>query len=156
MSNAFVSALWGADYLLTCANAGFAGVNLHGGGDGFYTPIAVGPRLSTEIRPLYYGMQLANQFVGFEMYDCKIDQVSNLTAYFGRRGTQALLALINKDPKDIVVDLPKLLHQHKVKNEMRLTGPSLNALSGTNLAEHKSSVRKSVMVPAYSAALLKW
>jgi hypothetical protein len=156
VSNAYASALWGADYLLTCANAGFAGVNLHGGGDGFYTPIAVGSDLSTEIRPLYYGMQFASRFAGLEMYECKIDHDSNVTTYFGRRGTQSLLALINKDEKDIVIDLPAPLLQHKVKTEMRLTGPSLNALSGINLAERKSSVRKSVMVPAYSAALLKW
>jgi hypothetical protein len=156
VSNAYASALWGADYLLTCANAGFAGVNLHGGGDGFYTPIAVGPGLSTEMRPLYYGMQLASQFAGFEMYESRINQDSNVTTYFGRQGKHLLLALINKDRKDIVVDLPTPLLHHKVKTEMRLTGPSLNALSGTNLLERTSSVRKSVMVPAYSAALLKW
>jgi len=156
VSNACASALWGADYLLTCASAGFAGVNLHGGGDGFYTPIAVGPGLSTEIRPLYYGMQFAGQFAGFQMYECKIDQGDNLTTYFGRRGTQSLLALINKDAKDIVIDLPAPLLKHKVKTEIRLAGPSLNALSGVNLAESKSNVRKSVTVPAYSATLLKW
>lgn len=155
VSNAYASALWGADYLLTCASAGFAGVNLHGGGDGFYTPIAVGPGLATEMRPLYYGMQLADQFSGFEMYECRIDQDRNVTTYFGRRGKRMLLAL-NKDQKDIVVDLPAPLLHHKVKTEMRLTGPSLNALAGTNLIERTSSVRKSVMVPAYSAALLKW
>jgi hypothetical protein len=156
VSNAYVSALWGADYLLTCANAGLAGVNLHGGGDGFYTPIAVGPNLSTERRPLYHGIQFASQFSGFEMYDCQIDKSSNLSVYFGKRGTQANLALINKDNEDIVVNLPSLLSQHKVKTEMRMTGPSLNALSGINLAEHKSDVHTSVTVPAYSAVILKW
>jgi hypothetical protein len=142
--------------LLTSANAGFAGVNLHGGEDGFYPPIAIGPSLSTEIRPLYYGMQFASEFAGFEMYDCKIDQDSNLTAYLGRHGRQSLLGLINKDQRDIVVDMPEPLRRHKAKTEMRLTGPSLNALSGTTLAERKSSERASVTVPAYSATLLKW
>ena len=42
VSDAFASALWGADYMLTCALAGYCGVNLHGGGDGLYTPIAIG------------------------------------------------------------------------------------------------------------------
>jgi hypothetical protein len=156
VSNAYVSALWGADYLLACAKAGLAGVNLHGGGDGFYTPIAVGSNLSTERRPLYYGMQFASQFSGFDMYDCRIDKSSNLTAYFGRRGNQSLLALVNKDKEGIVVNLPGPHRQHKVKTEMRLTGPSLNALSGTNLAERKSNVRTSVTVSAYSAVILKW
>ena len=156
VSNAYVSALWGADYLLTCAKAGFAGVNLHGGGDGFYTPIAVGQNLSTEIRPLYYGMQFANQFSGFDMYDCQIESGSNITTYFGKRGSRPILALINKDQKDVVLDLPESLRQHRPKTEMRLTGPSLDALSGTELVERKTSVHSSITVAPYSAVLLKW
>jgi hypothetical protein len=35
VSDAFASALWGADYMLYCACAGYCGVNLHGGGDGY-------------------------------------------------------------------------------------------------------------------------
>ncbi len=54
VSDAFASALWGADYMLTCASGGYCGVNLHGGGDGYYTPIAIGENLSTELRPLYF------------------------------------------------------------------------------------------------------
>jgi hypothetical protein len=156
VSNAYVSALWGADYMLTCARAGFAGVHLHGGGDGFYTPIAVGPNLSTIIRPLYYGMQFASYFAGFDLYDCQIDQHCNLTTFFGRRGTKSLLALINKDSTDIVVNLPAQLHRQKGLSEIRLTGPSLNSLSGVVLKEHRSQSRASVAVPAYSAALLRW
>jgi hypothetical protein len=156
VSNAYVSALWGADYMLTCARAGFAGVHLHGGGDGFYTPIAVGPNLSTIIRPLYYGMQFASYFAGFDLYDCQIDQHCNLTTFFGRRGTKSLLALINKDSTDIVVNLPAQLHRQKGLSEIRLTGPSLNSLSGVVLEEHRSQSRASVAVPAYSAALLRW
>jgi hypothetical protein len=101
-------------------------------------------------------MQFASQFSGFDMYDCKIEQSINLTTYFGKRGMHSLLALINKDKEDIVVDLPQPLRQHKVKTEMRLTGPSLNALTGSSLVEHKSNVHTSVAVPAYSAVLLKW
>ena len=39
VSDAYASALWVADYMLHVACAGFAGVNLHGGGTGFYAPI---------------------------------------------------------------------------------------------------------------------
>jgi hypothetical protein len=116
----------------------------------------IGPGLSTEVRPLYYGMQFASQFAGFGMYDCRIDQISNLTAYFGRRGTHSLLALINKGEHDTVVDLPDPVRQRKVTMEMRLTGPSLNALTGCSLVKRESRVRANVTVPAYSAVLLKW
>jgi cytochrome c5 len=43
VSDAYVSALWCADYMLRLAKAGHDGVHLHGGGDGVYTPIAGDP-----------------------------------------------------------------------------------------------------------------
>jgi hypothetical protein len=48
------------------------------------------------------------------------------------------------------------LPQRKMKTEIRLTELSLNAPSGVDLAEHKSNIRANVVVPAYSATLLKW
>src|SRR6185437_11708016 len=40
VSNTFASALWSADLMYRLAQAGAAGVNFHGGGYGWYTPIA--------------------------------------------------------------------------------------------------------------------
>ena len=40
VSDTVASALWCADYMLQVAQAGYIGVNLHGGGNGLYTPIA--------------------------------------------------------------------------------------------------------------------
>jgi hypothetical protein len=81
-------------------------VNLHGG-DGYYTPIAVGSNLSTELRPLYYGMKFASHLSGSEMYDCQIDKNSNLTAYFGRKGAHSILVLVNKGQNEMTLDLPQ-------------------------------------------------
>jgi hypothetical protein len=90
MSDAFASALWGADYMLTLATNGCAGVNLHGGSrsalcaslgnhmpgenldaakksdskGGYYTPIAGELVNGFSARPIFYGMLLANQFAG--------------------------------------------------------------------------------------------
>jgi hypothetical protein len=63
VSDAFASALSAADYLLRVAQAGYAGVNLHSGGEGYYAPITGEPN-ATKLRPEYYGMLLAQQFAG--------------------------------------------------------------------------------------------
>lgn len=52
VSNAFASTSWGADYMPHCACAGYAAVNLHSGGDGYYTPIAVGRNPVRRVAPL--------------------------------------------------------------------------------------------------------
>ena len=83
--------------MLTCASGGYSGVNLHGGGDGFYTPIAIGENLSAELRPLYFGMQFAEQFAGWELYSCTVEGEANLTAWLAHKGNERQLALINKD-----------------------------------------------------------
>ncbi len=69
VSDAFASALWAADYSLRVAQAGFAGVNLHGGGEGYYAPITGEPN-ATKLRPEYYGMQFAQQFAGGYIREC--------------------------------------------------------------------------------------
>jgi hypothetical protein len=43
VSDAFASAPWAADYSLRVAQAGYGGVNLHGGGEGYYAPITGEP-----------------------------------------------------------------------------------------------------------------
>ena len=70
VSNAYASALWVADYMLHVACAGFIGVNLHGGGTGFYAPIESSERSPASPRPMYYGMQLAQQFAGYKIAPC--------------------------------------------------------------------------------------
>ena len=127
VSDAFASALWGADYMLHCACAGYSGVNLHGGGDGYYTPIAVGPNLSTELRPLYFGMQFADQFAGAELLESTLDTSENVRSYYAQRGRQTMLGLINKGAGSITVKLPAELAKHRASSERRLRAPSLAA-----------------------------
>lgn len=58
VSDTFASALWGADLMYQLATAGGVGINFHGGGYGWYTPIAGTVRDGFVARPLYYGMLL--------------------------------------------------------------------------------------------------
>jgi hypothetical protein len=156
VSDAFASALWGADYMLHSASAGYSGVNLHGGGDGYYTPIAVGPNLSTELRPLYFGMQFADQFAGTELLDCTLDNTENVRSYFARRGCQSILGLINKGERSITVKLPPELARRRVDAERCLRAPSLAAQTDIRFEEVPPVTNGFVAVPPYTAVLLTW
>jgi hypothetical protein len=155
VSDAFASALWGADYMLHCACAGYYGVNLHGGGDGYYTPIAVGPDLSTELRPLYFGMQFADQFAGAELLECTLTTSQNVTCYYAQRGHEKLLALINKDAGSMTVKLPRSL-AHRVTEERHLSAPSLAARTEARFQAVPPGVKGQAIVPPYTAVLLTW
>lgn len=58
VSDTFASALWAADLMYQLAEAGALGVNFHGGGYGWYTPVAGTPENGFAARPIYYGMLL--------------------------------------------------------------------------------------------------
>jgi hypothetical protein len=155
VSDAFASALWGADYMLHCACAGYCGVNLHGGGDGYYTPIAVGPGLSTELRPLYFGMQFADQFAGAELLACSLATSQNVTCYYARRDHEKLLALINKGAASLSVKLPREL-AHRVTEERHLSAPSIASRTDVRFEAVPPRTKGQVTVPAYTAVLLAW
>jgi hypothetical protein len=156
VSDAFASSLWGADYMLTCASQGYAGVNLHGGGDGFYTPIAVGEGLSTELRPLYFGMQFAEQFAGWELQRCTVEGKANLTAWLAHKGGERQLALINKGEAPVQAELTGAGPAYRSEHAMRLSAPSLDARQGVVLAEVKAPSGSTFSVGGYTALLLRW
>ena len=58
VSDTFASALWAADLMYQLAQAGAIGVNFHGGGYGWYTPVAGTRENGFAARPIYYGMLL--------------------------------------------------------------------------------------------------
>jgi hypothetical protein len=101
VSDSFASALWGADFMLLLAQLGVAGINFHGGGQGFYTPIAGGGSSPLEVRPLYLGMLFYREFASGSLIRCKLDAGAvNATAYASLNPSGRLaLAVINKDLK---------------------------------------------------------
>ena len=58
VSDTFASALWAADLMYRLVEAGAIGVNFHGGGYGWYTPVAGTRENGFAARPIYYGMLL--------------------------------------------------------------------------------------------------
>lgn len=135
VSDTFASALWGADYMLQAATQGFAGINFHGGNRGPYTPIAGTLATGFEARPLFYGMLLAGHFAGAHLVATRVaSQGPNLAAYAAYRGTQLLVALLNKDlaqPASVTLASPKGENQGQA---WRLAAPAINAISGVTLA----------------------
>lgn len=146
VSDAFASALWVADMMLKRASVGWAGVNLHGGGDGIYTPIEAMADGGTALRPLYYGMQFAQFFAGAEMLACSIAADGNVTGYAARKGKTKLLALINKSPEAVAIAQSWVKQPHAV----HLTAPGLDAKTGVTL---RTGAARGALT-AYSAAIL--
>ncbi|WP_201314801.1 glycosyl hydrolase family 79 C-terminal domain-containing protein [Dyella sp. EPa41] len=196
VSNVFASALWGADFMLAMAQRGVAGVHFHGGTldsieaslgrtadasatatdqaarrdavTSRYSAIAGDATLGFQARPLYYGMQLAQQFAGAQMVAADLDAAGvNLTAYAAMRGHALLIALINKDAgRDATVSLNGLRARGEGRL-MRLRAPALDSRSGLVFEEGADAAhagrevtvdargRCSVVLPRGSAALLR-
>jgi hypothetical protein len=100
VSDTFASALWSADLMYQLAMAGGTGINFHGGGYGWYTPIAGTQENGFLARPIYYGMLLFAQAGAGQLVESKLDQPEAaplLTAY-GLRGDSGAIrvAAFNK------------------------------------------------------------
>lgn len=158
VSDTLGSALWAADMMLQFAQAGCAGVNLHGGGDGFYTPIAGGLHEGFTRRPEFYGMQFAENFSGSTFTQSRLTSPSDrLSAYVAKKNEQMQLAIVNKGTADIAVSMkdPLLPMQNEI---WVLGGPSLE--SKQHVAIRQRSVHRSkqrtILAPAHSAVLYEF
>ena len=151
VSDTFASALWCADFMLQCATRGWTGVNLHGGGNGFYTPIAGAPSTGFTRRPEYFGMKFAQRFVGANVLsvvlkgaDPRVDAFAFETS--GRRE----LVLINKTSEDVSCELEGGLAGSLA---LRLTAPAIDAKDGVKLVGERGRYARMVEAKAYSASV---
>ncbi len=175
VSDVFAAALWVADYALTLASLGYAGINPHGGDGGkfvgnslgghlpgedllkpgdtpqprpFYTPIA-NMNGSYVAEPLFYGLQFVGGFAGATFFpvDFRPGPV-NASAYAAKLATgQLAVAIINKDASHA---LPLNLAGYSYAQA--LTAPSLSAFSAQ--LDEPQSFHEVSEVPAASAMLL--
>lgn len=101
VSDTFASALWGAELMYELAAAGGMGINFHGGGYGWYTPIAGTRETGFLARPIYYGMLLFAQAGPGRLVEANFDNLEDaplLTGYAVRSDSGALrVALFNKN-----------------------------------------------------------
>lgn len=159
VSDAFASALWGADYLLRMGAGGCAGVCFHGGAaevehangeasqgartaaehkrarnGALYSPIAGTPASGYTPRPLYFGMQAASVFAGARMIGCQIVSDSPaLTAYAARLGGRIGVMLINRSAAR--AHRVALGTGWRAEGGRRLIAPSLTSLDGVRFVE---------------------
>lgn len=174
VSDTFASALWAGDFCLQMASLGCVGVNLHGGANGYYSPIVGSIASGFTARPEYYGLMLAQQFAGRTLRRVTLEtQGANLMAYVaGGDGAKGLAAIFNKDARDAEVTLTEASSGFKWAAVERLEGPAIDSkagvrfkgavvggdgqfhpLAGERLRAQGGKLR--VRVPAYSAALIR-
>ncbi len=101
VSDTFAGALWSADLMYQLASAGGMGINFHGGGYGWYTPIAGNQENGFVARPEYYGMLLFAQAGAGQLVESKLEPLDGaplLTAYGFRGDSGAIkVATFNKN-----------------------------------------------------------
>jgi hypothetical protein len=134
VSDVFASALWCADVMLHFASLGFCGVNLHGGGNGVYSPIVGSPSSGFSKRPEFFGIQFAQRFAGTTLLrtDLRCNSES-VTAYAARRADDrgvGMVAVINKTDRPVELRMEGALLEHRYRHCMQLSGDSLVAKTG--------------------------
>ena len=138
VSDSFASALWAIDFLFTCAASGASGVNFHAGGHGpGYTPIADDGENVREVRPEYYGMLLFSLAARGRLTKVEVrggNPSLSAWAVSGRDGSIRIVILDRDSAGDVPIDLevPKTFSTASL---LRLTGPSLEAETGTLLGD---------------------
>ena len=136
VSDTFASALWAAHLMYQLAQTGATGVNFHGGGYGWYTPVAGTRAEGFAARPVYYGMLLfaaagAGHLVRTEIAGA--DDTSSLAAYglMTREGALKVVAL----NKSLDTDVTLAIHASGAKRGLaiRLIAPRPNDTTGVTL-----------------------
>jgi hypothetical protein len=139
VSDTVASALWSADYMLQVAQAGYIGVNLHGGGNGLYTPIAGSLEDGFSARPVYYGMLLAELFAGSTFVNASVSAqtaAQNVTGFAARAGTQAWkLALFNKAPDLVTIKITGLSRAGAKADVTLMHGLAIDAKEGVTFGD---------------------
>ena len=148
VSDTLASALWCADTMLAFAQMGWTGFNLHGGGNGYYTPIAGSPSTGFTKRPEYFGIQFAQIFSGASFLTTTVAGANaRVTAYALERDGHRQLVIFNKDAEAVGLTIP-VRPQHEARI---LTGPSLESKDGISLSTIKVPRSQAVTVPPCAA-----
>ncbi|OLB64429.1 MAG: hypothetical protein AUI10_11095 [Actinobacteria bacterium 13_2_20CM_2_72_6] len=148
VSDVYASALWGLEYNLVLAQAGWAGVNLHGGfgvcgaplfNGKFqrYTPLCAANDADNQAKiykamPLYYGMYLATLMGTGRFLPVTVSTDRNVTAYAVRgRDGRLRIAVLEKDDTGTPVPLSLSVGGGSGSaSVLHLTGTSLASADG--------------------------
>ncbi len=134
VSDTFASALWGGDLMYQLAAAGGKGINFHGGGYGWYTPVAGTRRNGFLARPLYYGMLMFAQAGPGTLVESNVANLPDaplLNAYALRNDDGGLrVAIFNKNDRavQLTIDAGQKLGP---ADALRLCAPRLDDRTDT-------------------------
>jgi hypothetical protein len=149
VSDTFASALWCADYMLQCAARGWSGVNMHGGGNGYYTPIAGAPSTGFTRRPEYFGMMFAQRYVGSHLIETNLVGADlRVNAFAFRRSEDMELVLISKTNEVLRCALPPGTSASPC---VRLSAPAIDTRQGVQLKSLHDHSRRVAIAEPYTA-----
>lgn len=149
VSDTFASALWCADYMLQCAARGWVGVNMHGGGNGYYTPIAGAPSTGFTRRPEYFGMKFAQRYVGSHLIETNLAGADpRVNAFAFQRSGEVELVVINKTAEPLRCRLPR---GASASARLRLSALAIDAKEGVQLKSLHDRYRSAVKAESYTA-----
>lgn len=147
ISDTLASALWCADMMLRFAALGWSGVNLHGGGNGFYTPIAGAPSTGFTRRPEYFGIQFAQTLAGAQFAESNLSpELQGMKTYTLIHTGRRRVAAINQSEATVRLVLPGRVNGHA----MKLSGPSLESKDGVTFGEVRVSRSQEVFIAAHT------
>jgi hypothetical protein len=171
ISDTLGAALWGVDVMFTLAQAGWLGINFHGGGASRYSPVAQAASGAFEPRPLYYAMLLFAYAGRGSLVPIHQRGTSSLRG-FAVRGTdgERRVVLVNKDlAQNVHVGITTTGKRATI---LRLAAPSVQSKTGITFGGDSvdangkwtprptesmrlRSDRLSVELPASSAAVIQ-
>jgi len=150
VSDTLASALWCAEMMLRFAAMGWCGVNLHGGGNGYYTPIAGAPSTGFTRRPEYFGIQFGQSFAGATFLGSTLTGAGpRVTAYALEQDGRRRVAVFNTGDAAVSVELPS----RAGGKAMRLSGPGLDSKDGVTFAEVLVARSRTAIVSGYTAVI---
>ena len=150
VSDTLASAVWCADMMLRFAAMGWSGVNLHGGGNGIYSPIVGTPSTGFTKRPEYFGIQFGQSFAGGRLLGTYLSGAEpHVTMYAVEQSGRRRVAIINKGDAAVNVELPTRVGE----KAMRLSGPALDSKEGTTFGEMRVTRARSVEVEEHSGMI---
>lgn len=153
VSDTFAATLWSAGYMLACMGRGWAGINFHGGGNGFYTPIAGSPHTGLVRRPEFFGIRFAQRFVGAKVVSGTLQNADpRAEAYLFDRGGRRELVMINKTSNEVSCNLPSGVHADAI---LRLHAPAINAKEGVQISAVREPSEATVTVAPYTAGVYR-
>jgi hypothetical protein len=150
VSDTLASALWCADMMLRFAELGWSGVNLHGGGNGFYTPIAGAPSTGFTRRPEYFGIQFAQIFAGARFAKSDLSPaLQGIKTYTLVHARRLRVAAINQTEEPVKLVLPRLARGYA----MKLSGPNLESTTDVAFGEVRIPASQKVLIEAHAGMI---